>query len=165
LWPSPRPATVTLHPGGTRLRVPMRGAEETPAPHLPAAALPQMPARTIVRAPGRRTASGVTATGGDTVSETEDDFGAALDPGTGLETASSVRQRFSIQADDPLSARAEARWTHELARGEWRVRTESRTMMRADAGYFHLEARLLAFEQGLPVFDRTWQERIARSLL
>ncbi len=80
----------------------------------------------------------------------------------GLETASTARHSYWIKPDDPLSAKAEAAWTFETRRGNWGVNTRSSTTMTSDAENFYLTARLEAFENGEPVFERTWEETIGR---
>ncbi len=162
LWPSPEPATVSVHCAASRLRVPVRVADDEPAPPLPATPLPIAPDRVTLRAESRSTRVGESDADGATVSETDDDFGLSRHPVTGLETGGRVRHRFVIHADDPLSALAEATWTHEIGREGWRTRTESRTRMTADREYFHVEARLIAYENERLVFDRSWKERITR---
>ena len=164
LWPSPTPATVTVHCASSHLRLPLREGEES-GPELPATPRPVPPDRVVLRAESSHGVVGETAADGTVVSETEDDFGLVRHPGTGLEYGACVRQRFAIHPDDPLSALAEAEWHHELGRDGWRTRTESRTRMSADQEYFHVEASLVAYEDDVPVFDRTWRERIRRDLV
>ena len=96
------------------------------------------------------------------VFETCDDYGETRDPGHGLETGSEVRQRFSIHPDDPLSAEAWAGWTHTLGRGAWRIRTETWTRMTSDRECFRIEASLKAYEGEQQVFEKHWDESVAR---
>ena len=96
------------------------------------------------------------------VLDLSDDMGRTRDAEHGLETASTVRQRYWIRPDDPLSAKIEAAWTWETRRGDWHVNTRSSTTMTSDSENFYLTARLEAFEGGAPVFDRTWRETVER---
>ena len=49
-------------------------------------------------------------------------------------------------------------------RGDWRVRTETRTRMRATAEHFLIDAELDAYEGERRVFSRNWHARIPRDL-
>ena len=93
-----------------------------------------------------------------------DDFGEHRIQAHGLTTSEVARETYSIHPDDPLSARAEIYWTEMLYRGDWRVRTETRTKMWADRDYFFIRAKLEAFEGEHAVFVRSWDRRIPRDM-
>jgi putative CocE/NonD family hydrolase len=77
----------------------------------------------------------------------EDNFGTSVIDDHGLIAGSSVRERWNIHPDDPLSARGEAHWTQINARKDgWATRSEARCGMTADQSHFHLWAELEAFE-------------------
>jgi len=69
---------------------------------------------------------------------------------------------YRLLADDPLSAEQTCHTTLTLARGDWRVRTETTTTMRADATDFVITAELRALEGEAEIFERRWQARIPR---
>ena len=94
-----------------------------------------------------------------------DDFGETRDPYHGLEAGSTVEQVFTIHPDDPLSARAEARWCFTIARGPWRTRIESENAMTADRETFHLTRNVKAYEGETLVFDRDWRESVPRDCM
>ena len=54
--------------------------------------------------------------------------------------------RFSIRPEDPLSARAEVAWTVRLARGDWRVETQTAGLT-ATRDTFEVVATLEAFAE------------------
>ena len=64
--------------------------------------------------------------------------------------------RFSIQADDPLSAQQQIALTTTLGRAGWQVRTDVSVGLRATASGFRVEASLMAWEGEEPVFSRSW---------
>ena len=70
--------------------------------------------------------------------------------------------RFSNQADDPLSAEQEIDLHTTLGRAGWRIRTRAQTVIRCTADAFLVEARLEAWEGERRVFERHWDQRIAR---
>ena len=80
----------------------------------------------------------------------------------GLATGGVARERWTIDPADPLSAYGETHWTQTLSRSGWSVCTETRTTMRSDAQNFHLTGRIEAFEGDTLVFERDFDETIAR---
>ena len=72
---------------------------------------------------------------------------------------------YRIRSDDPLSADITIKWTQRLARGEWRVRTETETRFRATKEEFLIDATLDAFEGDRRVYTQMWDRRIKRDLV
>jgi predicted acyl esterase len=146
VWPSPERATVTLYAGASRLELPVRPPRQEVAPRFEApegappmaydGLEPETCSRTIERDMGR----------GAVTLRTDDDDGLKRIKAHGLEAGSRVVESFTIAPEDPLSARAEAAWTFHIGRGDWRTRTEGRTVMWSDRESFYLEAKLEAFE-------------------
>jgi hypothetical protein len=95
----------------------------------------------------------------------EDDFGEARDRSHGLAAGSHLVERWSILPDDPLSARAEVRWTQTHARADWSTRTEVETGMTSGPDSFRITAEVRAFEGGREVFVRAYDETVPRSLV
>ena len=83
----------------------------------------------------------------------------------GTSVSHNLRRRFSIAADDPLSARYALDQTYEMGREGWRIRIETRVEMRATATNFLLEAELDAYENGALVRSRRFAETIPRDLV
>ncbi len=162
LWPSPHAATVTLETGTGRLRVPVH-EHVTGTPPVQFSAVPhtEPPPRETLHPP-RNSQSVSQRDDGATVYETHDDFGTTRNPAHGLEQGASVRQRFSIKPDEPLSAEAWAGWTHRLERPGWKIRTETWTRMTATADRFCLEAGIEAFHDDERVFEKQWREQVRR---
>ena len=91
-----------------------------------------------------------------------DDFGSARDLDHGLVHGSVAREWWSIHPGDPLSASGRTHWTYENSRGDWSVSTETYTNMTSDAEYFHLTARLEAYENNNLVFEKVVSKSIKR---
>ena len=49
-----------------------------------------------------------------------------------------------------------------IGRGDWRTRSKTWTLLRADKTNFHVEARLEAFEGDAQVVAREWKESVPR---
>ena len=64
----------------------------------------------------------------------------------GLVNGSMVRETWTIDPADPLSARGETHWSQTLSRDEWSVSTETFAEMVRDAEKFHLKAQIKAYE-------------------
>ncbi len=82
-----------------------------------------------------------------------------------LEVESRVHEWYSTVADDFESARGEVETVRGLRRGDWSVRTVTRTVLTSSATHFHLQAELDAWEGDQRVFSRNWHERIPRDLV
>jgi putative CocE/NonD family hydrolase len=160
VWPSPEPVTLTLHEGAIEL--PVR------APHIhdnvsfpePEAATPWQ-TETLRKNSNSRKVARNPATGSLTLNIV-DDFGEVRDSDHGLVNGSVARETWTINAADPLSAEGETHWTQTLSRNEWSVRTETFTKMRSDAQNFHLTGRIVAYEGATLVFERNFEETVAR---
>ncbi|MCV0393999.1 MAG: CocE/NonD family hydrolase [Rhizobiaceae bacterium] len=159
VWPSPEPVALTIHAGELVLPVRDRGTGHEWRFEEPEGAAPWR--HEMVREPAHdrrieRDASGRV----DLV--IEDDFGAARDLDHGLVAGTVARERWSIHPDDPLSACGKTHWTETLSRGNWSVRTETRSTMRCDAENFRLSARIEAREGEELVFERNFEESLPR---
>jgi uncharacterized protein len=76
-----------------------------------------------------------------------------------------TRETYSSVANEFDSARGEVRTVLGLERGDWRVRTITRTVLESDATHFKLTAELDAYEDGRRVFSDNFYEEIPRDLL
>jgi putative CocE/NonD family hydrolase len=162
VWPSPEPATLTLHAGvltlPARPRNPSDAALRPFAP--PASAPPER--RTPLRPPAcERTVTRDHATG-ETIFATLDDEGRVRIDAIGLEIATAHRETFRIRDDDPQSCRMETSWTKEMGRGDFQIRTETRVVMTATRETFSLHAECNAYEGEHRLFSRDWNRTIPR---
>ena len=164
MWPSPEPVTLVVDRAATLLNIPVREApEDDRPPALPeAVAAPPLQLEEIRPEDHSRTTS--TDDAGRLITEIVDDFGKFRDKTHGLITGSVGRERYSIAADDPLSAFASAHWTEELEREGWNVRTETFSEMTSDQTHFHLKARLEAYEDDVLIYEKAWSEKVPRDL-
>jgi hypothetical protein len=162
-WPSPEAVTLTLYAGTSWAILPVRKphAGERPPPLPPIEMAP--PLQTTVVRPVRysETTSRDRASGVLTVTR-EDDRGTLRIDEIDLAFGWRKKEVFSIKPEDPLSARHEAHWTVEFARGPWQVRTESHTVMRSTKDQFLIEANIDAYEGSARVFCKSWQLAIPR---
>ena len=172
-WPSPRPATLTLHTGSSGLELPVRPVRPEDAElrpfEAPEGAAPStstdIPAGGVQRSVERDLTSGLSVYR-SSIDMTED--GAVvvsrLAP-IDLELGHGIDERFEINESDPLSARAEIVQKVVLRREGWSTETETRMALSADENDFRLEAELIARHNGERRFARRWDRRIARRLV
>ena len=169
-WPVPEPALISVRTGASALSLPVRDAGDEDRGYLPFGApecAPMRPTTTLDPGAGRRrTITGDREAGTWTCEIFHD--ASWVGPGVvriddvGTQLQSLVTQTYRIHDQDPLSARADYRHVHRIERGEWRIRTESRTRLGADRDAFTLHRTLEAFESDARVFAKTWEERIPR---
>ncbi len=87
-----------------------------------------------------------------------DDSGEIEIPGHGLCTRHRHDERWTIAVDDPLSYRAESRYSCWMRRGDWSIHTEAESEFRCDADNFFIRATLRAYEDEELVHERSWDE-------
>ncbi|TDK41107.1 CocE/NonD family hydrolase [Antarcticimicrobium luteum] len=160
IWPSPDTAGLTLEEG--RMDLPVRATSAGDEWHFPPPEA-EAPWQTRPLRDQRhiRRIETDTVTGAVTL-VIEDDFGKREDLDHGLIGGTVARERWTIHPGDPLSARGWCHWTDERARGDWRLRTETRCEMWSDASHFHLRATLEAYEGEVRVHHREVADSIPR---
>ncbi len=151
LWPAPEPVTLSVRPGSSALRLPVRSATpDAPDPRF----LPEPPARdrkqpvTRVRDGSMERSVHTDLTTGEMTHRFFIDGGVfgpvgdmRLDEiGTVLTDVSE--RRYSIQADDPLTAHATMEQTAGFTRDNWQVKIHCFAEQTATATEFHLTARI-----------------------
>ena len=81
---------------------------------------------------------------------------------TGTEIGERTWEWYTYQGDDFTSVRGENRTERIFQRGDWRVRTETRTLLTADTTHFHFFAELDAYEGENRIFSENWERMIPR---
>jgi hypothetical protein len=166
-WPSPERVTLTVYGGTASIALPVRShrPEDADLAPLPPAEVSPPEARTVLRkgVNFRRITRDVGS--GRTVFLLRDDDGRVRIDSHGLEIGSAREHEFSITDDEPLSARAETRWTKEIGRGDWQTRAVTRTIMTSTKDEFVIKAKLDAFENETRVYSNNWERRIKRDLV
>jgi uncharacterized protein len=167
-WPSPEAATVAALTAASRLSLPLRAPrpdEEAALRPFPAAEGAPPEARTVLRPGGfERTFSYDVAS--DTMTYTSiGDSGLQRIDAIGLELEEIARKTYRIGSADPVSADNFIHWTTRRSRGEWQVRVETRTRMRATRDDFLIDAELDAYEGERRAFSRNWHAKIPRDLV
>ncbi len=167
-WPSPLAATLTLASGTGLLRLPRRLPDPASDQALRAFGEAEGCAPTALV----ETRARATELSQDRIEEhlgegrvelvRTRDRGAWRTTDTNVDYDTRGELRFSIQADDPLSAAQHLALTTTMGRDGWRVRTEVVTRLRSTAQAFELHATLNAFEDDQRIFSRTWDLQVPR---
>ena len=167
IWPSPEPVILTLHTGTSALSLPVRPARAEDADLRPFAEPEAAPPwRRTVRRPARseRKVERDPLHRITTTTVVNDEGVYRLDA-IDLEVGQSSVQRYTVEDDDPTSARVEIAWSVTRARGTWRIRTETRTLMTCTRDAFEIAATMEAFEGERRIFSRTWDRSVPRDLV
>jgi predicted acyl esterase len=164
VWPSPETVTLSLEATSSKLELPCRAHreedEDQAAEELPEMA-PLAKTRTIEPARSSRKIARDLSSGlwrEDLV----EDGGAYHIDAIDLDVADGMTCSYSIAEDDPLSAVATWNWHSERRRGDWNIRIETSTKLRATEAEFLIDTDVEASENGILLFTRAWRERIAR---
>jgi hypothetical protein len=161
VWPSPEAATLQITEASLDLPVHQGTAEEWVPPPAETAS----PWKHEVQRAGkssRRIETDLIA--GTHALIVEDDLGDTENLAHGLVTGETTTERWEVGAA-PLSARAAITWEQRLSRGDWRVRTRAETVMTATATHLRMTATLTAWEGEAVVFQRDWDEEVARDFV
>ncbi|MFW6092695.1 MAG: CocE/NonD family hydrolase [Pseudomonadota bacterium] len=163
-WPPPEPVRLCLDLDGCRFDLPVRPERAADAElrefDAPQGAQPI----TITTVRGEEHNWRVVRDLATDVSTLEvvDDRGVNHLEDIDLTTAIRGLERYSTRDGEFDSARGETRWVWRLERGDWRIRTETRTVLTSDAENFYVQADLDAFENDYRVFCRTFDATIPR---
>jgi uncharacterized protein len=171
VWPSPEMVTLHVTTGASRVELPVRPSKEGESPPFgifsdryaqPGAPLSPyghdpLEGVQITGEPGSRTFS---LTEGTLVPEGERIEGTG---GTAYQEA--YRLRRSIREDDPNSAEMEAEAINVYERGDWKIRLRARSLCKSTPTHFVCSESFEAWEGDRPVFSRTWDKSIVRTLV
>ncbi len=162
VWPSPAPASLTLDAASLTLPRRRAGAADAALSDLPPPEAAASLARTFLRAPESFRRAIFDQHTGTATTEARDDSGRYRIDASGLEYELWSHDRFRIQASDPLSAEAEVTFHMRMGRGDWQTRSITRTLLRATATDFVIDATLGAWEGERSIAHREWQVTIPR---
>ncbi|GAB4382965.1 CocE/NonD family hydrolase [Albidovulum sp.] len=162
LWPAPEPVTLTLRPGQSALDLPVRRATpDAPAPRP----LPEPPERggrprvTPLRPGSMERAIHHDLVKGELTHRLFIDGGVFGPAGemrleeTGTVLGDISDRRYTIRADDPLSARATMEQSASFRRADWDARIRCFAEQTATATDFHLRARITCWSGEEVVFE------------
>ena len=165
VWPARDPATLTVEPASSGLRLPVR---EGGAAEVAFAAPRHGPATPATRIAEGRAARRVTFDLlGETATVMTEGEGGLFGEGVmrwdaiGTDLSHDLTRTLTV-GTDPLSAETRISQRYAMGREGWRIRIETETALSGDAEAFTLTGELRAYENDTLVRTRTWRERVPR---
>ncbi len=166
-WPSPESARITLYTENSRITVPVReprAEDDALRPFGEPCGAPPIRKR-VLQAPHRNWLVHHDLAKDEATLEVINDAGAFVIEDIDLETSTRAQEWYWSIADDVDTVRAETRWERTMSRGDWRIRTVTRTVMSSNRDQFNVAASLDAYEGDKRVCSRNWDEHIDRDLV
>lgn len=160
-WPSAENMTLSLNPEHSSIHFPLNChpeiSERVPAYHQPVTfhGEQRRPSDSL-RIVHRDYKTGITTL------ETFDDFGCQYFDSSQSEIDFDVHQKLSIHPQDPLSAKNDLRLRVEMGREGWRTGIEAHYVMTCDAENFYIQAQWVAKHEDDVIFEKCFDETIAR---
>jgi len=166
-WPPPAPVQLTVYAGVSRFRLPVRPAQELDGRlrgfEEPEAA-PELP-MTLVRPEGHQWRVLRDLAEDVSTLEVVNDEGTYRLDDIDLEVERRTTEWYTFANDDFASPRGETYCIRGFRRGEWSVRTVTRTVLTCDPDNFYIRAELDAYEGDTRVFSDNWNKVIPRDLV
>jgi len=163
-WPPPQSTQLTIHTGHSQLILPVRvpKQEMIDFPDTEMSASGQQ--RQIIE--GHQNWRVIRDLNTDTSTlEVINDNGIYQLEDIDLTVQRKTQEWYSYQGDDFSSAKGETLWTRGFQRGDWQVKTITRTKLSCDDENFYLDAELDAYEGDRRVYSNNWNRRIKRNLV
>jgi len=168
LWPSPRPVTLEITTGASRLSLPVR-PKDTASDPMPIALLKDRVRKRVAADPGGLRNQTITQTGPDAEGRVmlhkmlRDPPETLIDIGTTMSGGSDWF--MSIKEGDPNSSVWKLEWFSHLKRGDWDTTLQSTLELTSSADEFRMKESIRALEGDKVVFERQWDNRIKRNLV
>jgi len=167
-WPSPEPFRLRIITGQSRLVLPVRPPRDAEDARIGFEPPEVGPASTPIRqqTPQAHNWRVIRDLAEDrSTLEVVNDSGTVLLRKIDLEMQRKALEWYSYRGDDFNSTRGETLWERGFRRGDWEVRTVTRTVLRSTPEHFLLHAELDAFEGERRVYSRNWDVTIPRDLV
>lgn len=168
-WPPPEPVKLTIHSANCQFVLPIRRRQSEQDQMLapfgePEGARP--PNRTMIEPEHHSWRVSRDLATDVSVLEVLNNAGTWRLEDIDLTVQSCGQEWYSARGNDFGSIRGETQWRRSLSRGDWGIRTVTRTVLTSTTTEFHIRADLDAYETDKEgeqrVFCRSWQRSIPR---
>lgn len=166
VWPAPEPVRLTLDPRECSLTLPWRESDGGPEPRRfgPAESAPSPDYTLLIPAHREWKVTHNLANNEARLTVINDDAKYRFDS-DGWTIHRRVTEEYSYRRNRYDTLRAEVTAAREFEQGEWRVRTETRTLFTSTRTHFRIQATLDAYEGDARLFSKSWDEQIPRDLI
>jgi hypothetical protein len=167
VWTPPQPVCLAIRTGVSSLKLPVRPLERAKEPEIqfPAPEGAPPPARLQLGTTKHNWRVIRDLARDESVLEVINDNGTVYFEDLDLEMQRKALEWYSTRSDDFNSVRGETLWERGFRRGDWSVKTITRTIMTSTPSHFILHAELDAFENHQRVFAENWDYEIPRDLV
>ncbi len=168
LWPSPRPVTLEITTGASRLSLPVRPQDAVSAP-MPIALITDRIDKEVQANRAELDNYTITQSGPDAAGRVmlhkrlRDPPETLADTGTTMSGGSDWY--MSITEGDPNSSVWRLEWFSSLKRDAWDTTLRSTLELRSTADEFHIQESIHALEGERVIYERSWDNRIKRDLM
>jgi hypothetical protein len=166
-WPTPESVRLTIFTGSSTLTLPVRAPCAADA-DLPPFSEPEgaSPLATTLIEPEHHNWRVIRDLATDqSILEVINDHGTKRIEEIALELQRKALEWYTHQGDDFNSLRGETYWVCSFRRGDWSVRTVTRTELTSTATHFYLHAELDAYENDRRIYSQNWQSYIQRDFV
>ncbi len=166
-WATPESARVTIHIRHCRLILPVRPRrpeDRKIRPFGPARTAPSVPHSLIAPAKREWNVNHNLATNEVRLEVVNNDALIRLDP-IDLSIGRYVRETYSFVSNLYDTVRGETEHIRSFVRGDWKVRTITRTVLTSTKTEFLIRATLDAYEGDVRVFSKSWDESVSRRIV
>ncbi|AOS98075.1 Cocaine esterase [Microbulbifer aggregans] len=165
-WPPPRPVKLEIYCDTSNLVLPLRRARpEDHDIHFAPAEAAEPSKQEYIKPPHNNWLVHQDLAEDISTLEVIKDDGLVRIDEIDLEFASRTWNWYTFQENDFSSLKAETRTERTFARGDWKVRTTTRTVLTADPDNFYIHAELDAWEGEYRVYTQLWERTIPRQHL
>ena len=167
-WPPPRPVRLALYTGACFLELPVRpiNAPDEPrvSPFGEPEGTPPIPTTLLKSGEEGWTVSRDLVTYKSSLHVVKD-LGVVRIDDTGMELGRRTTETYGWTGDDFTSVFGKVEWSMRFTRGDWDVRTVTRTKLTSTETDFLIHAELDAYESDNRVHSRNWAISIPRDHL
>ncbi len=167
-WPSPESVALTVYPNNSEVLLPVREANKKLDESVTKFKTPEV-AKGIdsysVNKPDQNWFINHDLGKETTTLHTVNDAGKKFLPEINLNFMAKTQEWYQYKGNDFESVSGEVNAIREVSRDDWKVYTETNTVLTCDKDNFYINATLDAYEHDQRVFSKTWNETIKRQLL
>lgn len=166
-WPSPEPARITIFPSESSLILPKRtvGEKDTSRKALQKPGkLEELDSTLLVPAKREWLVERNLATNEVTLKIDNHDPQYRLNH-INMELRKDASEKYYYSNNKYDTLRGEVEGIREFRRGEWKIKTITRTILTSDRTHFIIRATVDAYEGDVRVFSRAYDEKIPRDMV